>query len=145
MRRHWSSLTKFSRAATGMTCPACQRPNGNCSMADIPPVPLTVEGQFALHQMFRFRRPAWRNLSSADQDRVLAEAIPLLACFETGSQEGHPNQSALYSQIGHKGDLMLLHFRDSLEDLHRAELRLAQLELADYLESVHSYISVVEL
>ncbi|MBV8807368.1 MAG: heme-dependent peroxidase [Acidobacteriaceae bacterium] len=114
-------------------------------MASLPSVPLTLEGQFALHQMFRFRRPDWRDLSSADRDRVLSEAIPLLTCLEMGSKEGHPNQSALYSQIGHKSDLMLLHFRDSLEDLHRTELRLAQLELADYLEPVHSYLSVVEL
>lgn len=114
-------------------------------MAEFPPVPLTLEGQYALHQMFRFRRPAWRALSAADRERVLAEAIALLSRFEAGSSDGHPNQSAVYSQIGHKGDLMLLHFRDSLEEVHRAELRLGQLELADYLESVHSYLSVVEL
>ncbi len=65
--------------------------------------------------------------------------------MERGSDQGHPNQSAIYSQIGHKGDLMLLHFRDSLEDLHRAELAIAQLQLADYLEPAHSYLSVVEL
>ena len=65
--------------------------------------------------------------------------------MEAGSKEGHPNQSAVYSQIGHKGDLMLLHFRDSLEDLHRAEIAIAQLQFADYLEPVHSYLSVVEL
>ncbi len=114
-------------------------------MAELPAVPLTLEGQFALHQMFRLRRPAWRALSPADRERTLAEAIPLLNRFEAGSSDGHPNQSAIYSQIGHKGDLMLLHFRDSLEEVHRAELRLAQLELADYLEAVHSYLSVVEL
>jgi len=114
-------------------------------VAEFPPVPLTLEGQYALHQMFRFRRSAWRALSPADRERTLAEAIPLLNSFESGSSVGHPNQSAMYSLIGHKGDLMLLHFRDSLEELHRAELRLSQLELADYLESVHSYLSVVEL
>jgi peroxiredoxin len=114
-------------------------------VAEFPPVPLTLEGQYALHQMFRFRRSAWRALSPADRERTLAEAIPLLNRFESGSSVGHPNQSAIYSLIGHKGDLMLLHFRDSLEELHRAELRLSQLELADFLESVHSYLSVVEL
>jgi hydrogen peroxide-dependent heme synthase len=40
---------------------------------------------------------------------------------------------------------MLVHFRDSLEDLHRAEIAIARLRFADYLEPSHSYLSVVEL
>ncbi|HEY3937391.1 MAG TPA: hydrogen peroxide-dependent heme synthase [Bryobacteraceae bacterium] len=114
-------------------------------MADMLPVPLTLEGSYALHQMFRFQRPAWRVQDAFHRHRILQQAIILLSGMEAGSKEGHPNQSALYSQIGHKGDLLLLHFRDSLADLHRAELAIEQLELFDFLEPVHSYISVVEL
>lgn len=29
------------------------------------------------------------------------------------------SRSALYSQLGHKGDLMMIHFRDSIMDLNR--------------------------
>jgi hydrogen peroxide-dependent heme synthase len=114
-------------------------------VAEFPAVPLTLEGSSVLHQMFRLRRPAWRALGDDERARILEEAARLLTPMEEGTQEGHPNQSALYSQIGHKGDLMLLHFRDSLEDLHRAEIAIAQLQFADYLEPVHSYLSVVEL
>ncbi len=53
--------------------------------------------------------------------------------------------SALYSQLGHKGDLILVHFRDSLEALNQVELDLAQTALYDFLEPRHSYVSVVEL
>ena len=56
-----------------------------------------------------------------------------------------PVQTALFSQLGHKGDLILVHFRDSLEALNQVELDLAQIELYDYLSLVHSYVSVVEL
>ncbi len=114
-------------------------------MADLPAVPLTLEGSYALHQMFRIRRPAWRALSAPHRGQIVEEAIPLLASFEAGSGGKHPNQSALYSQIGHKGDLMLLHFRDSLAELHRAEVALARLALFDYLEPYYSYLSVIEL
>jgi chlorite dismutase len=69
----------------------------------------------------------------------------VVGAMETGSKTGHPSQSAIYSQIGHKGDLLLLHFRDTLEDVHRAELEIARLELSDFLEPAHSYVSVVEL
>ena len=114
-------------------------------MAKMPAVPLTLEGAYTLHQMFRVRRSAWRQVSEARRHDLAGEAEELFAPLEAGSKTGHPNQSAIYSQIGHKGDLLLLHFRDTLEDLHRAELTIAQLELSDYLEQVHSYVSVVEL
>ncbi|MDQ2712999.1 MAG: heme-dependent peroxidase [Acidobacteriota bacterium] len=114
-------------------------------MAEIPPVPITLEGAYVLHQMFRIRRTAWRALPEGRRAEILAPAIELSSRMEVGSREGHPNQSALFSQIGHKGDLMIIHFRDTLEDVHRAELALAQLELSDYLEPAHSYVSVVEL
>jgi chlorite dismutase len=80
----------------------------------------------------------------AQQD-ILREATEELRLLERGSGGTHPEQSALFSQIGHKGDLMLLHFRDSLEAAHRAELQVARLALSDYLEATHSYVSVVEL
>lgn len=114
-------------------------------MAELPAVPLTLEGSSVLHQMFRFRRTAWRTLEASQRKCILEEAVGVLTPMERGSEEGHPNQSAVYSQIGHKGDLMLVHFRDSLEDLHRAEIAIARLQLADYLEPSHSYLSVVEL
>lgn len=113
-------------------------------MAELPAVPLTLEGSYVLHQMFRFRRAAWRQLGEAERERLVGPAVELLSRMEQPAKR-HPNQSAVYSQIGHKGDLLLLHFRDSLDDVHRAELAIAQLELSDYLEPSHSYVSVVEL
>jgi peroxiredoxin len=114
-------------------------------VAELPAVPLTLEGSSVLHQMFRIRRAGWRALEETQRKCILEEAVGLLNSMEGEAKEGHPNQSALYSLIGHKGDLMLLHFRDSLEDLHRAEIAIAQLQLSDYLEPAHSYLSVVEL
>jgi chlorite dismutase len=114
-------------------------------MADLPPVPLTLEGSAVLHQMFRVRWPAWNKLQDSERERILTQAAPILETMERGTESGHPNQSALYSMIGHKSDLMAVHFRDKFDELHRAELALAQLDLFDYLEPVHSYLSVVEL
>ena len=119
-------------------------------MAEMPAVPLTLEGSWVLHQMFRIHRAAWRTLEPAHREHVLLEATRAFVPMEqgagvSGSKEGHPNQSAVFSLIGHKGDLMFMHFRDSLQDVHQAELDLAQLELSLYLEPKHSYLSVVEL
>ncbi len=115
-------------------------------MAEHPPVPLTLEGSSVLHQMFQFRRSAWRTLPQPQRNEILQEAAELFGSLEAGTpREGHPNQSAMYSLLGHKGDLLFIHLRDSFEDLHRVELAIAKLQLADYLELRHSYLSVVEL
>jgi hydrogen peroxide-dependent heme synthase len=108
---------------------------------EIPAVPLTVEGYSVLHQMMRFRRTAWRGLPDATRSSIAKEAATVLAEMEKNSN----GQSALYSLIGHKGDLMLVHFRNSFADLNQAELKLAGLRLIDYFEPTSSYLSIIEL
>ncbi len=106
-----------------------------------PQVPETLEGWSVLHQMFRVRWDAWKALPRERRDTLAAEAVALLQPFE-GSAEG---PSALVNLIGHKGDLMAIHFRKSFDDLSAIELRLAQTGLADYLEPTTSFVSIVEL
>ncbi|HEX8710761.1 MAG TPA: hydrogen peroxide-dependent heme synthase [Terracidiphilus sp.] len=113
-------------------------------MADFPPVPLTLEGSSVLHQFFRFDWKAWRSVPAAECQRIAAEFLEVLRRLERESS-GSPVRTALYSQLGHKGDLILVHFRDSLEALNQIELDLAQTKLYGYLEQRHSYVSVVEL
>ncbi len=108
----------------------------------LPAVPLTVEGASLLHQMMRIRRPAWRALTPAQRAEIVHEAIPVLSAME---QHREGRQSAVYSLLGHKGDLMLIHFRRSFEELNQTERELAGLRLSDYLETTHSYLSIVEL
>ena len=113
-------------------------------MADFPPVPLTLEGSTLLHQFFRFDWKAWRATPSADRDHIAAQAVEALKGLERANPDA-PIRSALFSQLGHKGDLILIHFRDSFEALNQIELDLAQTGLYDYLTPTHSYVSVVEL
>ena len=94
-----------------------------------------------LHQMLRFRWAEWHKLDPVARKQIAKDASALLAEAEKPSR----GQSGVFSMVGHKGDLMLLHVRDSLEDVHRAEIAIAQLEFADYLEPSYSYLSVVEL
>jgi peroxiredoxin len=108
---------------------------------EIPAAPLALEGYAVLHQMFRIRRANWRALESETQERVVAQAASLLGEM----QKREDGESGLFSQLGHKGDLMLVHFRRSFEELNQAELAIANLELADYLEPTTSYLSAIEL
>ena len=115
----------------------------------LPPVPLTLEGYSTLHQMMRFRWAAWRALAENDRREITSEAARVLAAMESGPAAGSPDetggQSALFSLLGHKGDLMLVHFRDSFDRLNQAELDVARLRLSDFLEPTTSYLSVIEL
>ena len=107
----------------------------------IPPVPLTVEGYSVLHQMMRFRWSAWRQLRPAQKTEILQEAMDTFEKMEKGAL----GQSAIFSLIGHKGDLMVVHFRNSFDELNQAELGLARLAFSDYLELATSYLSIIEL
>jgi chlorite dismutase len=106
-----------------------------------PAVPLTLDGSSVLHQMFRVRWAAWNKLPAAERSAIAAEAASVLSAMEQNSEGG----SALFSELGHKGDLIMVHFRRSFEALNDAELKLAGLRLNDYLEPATSYVSVVEL
>lgn len=79
-----------------------------------------------LHQMLRVR---WGSA-------VPETAIAALAAMK---------DSAAYSLIGHKGDVLLLHLRPSMEDLNAVENALGRAGLYQWLEPVNSYVSVVEL
>jgi peroxiredoxin len=114
-------------------------------MAESPALPLTLEGSTMLHQMFRFNWKAWRKLSAAEKERIGSAAVSKLKEIAKAPEGNTSHHTALFSHLGHKGDLMLIHLRNTIEDLNRIELQLAQMELYDYLEPSHSYVSIVEL
>lgn len=108
----------------------------------LPEVPLTIEGASVLHQMMRFRWAAWRALDAAARSAIVAAAEEALAPWE---KPENGRQTGVYSLLGHKGDLMFVHFRRTFEELSQAQTRLSQLALSDYLEPTGSYLSIVEL
>lgn len=108
---------------------------------DFPAAPLTLEGYSILHQMFRVRRREIRALEAAKRCAAINDASRLLG--EMSRRED--GESALFSALGHKGDLMIVHFRRSFDDLAVAELTVAGLALSDFLEPTSSYLSVIEI
>lgn len=105
-----------------------------------PQVPETLEGWSLLHHMYRVRWEAVRGLSPHARGEVTTD---LGAWLETRAKE--PGACALVQLLGHKGDLMLIDFRPSFEELAATELALAQTRLSDYLTLSSSYVSMVEL
>jgi chlorite dismutase len=106
-----------------------------------PRVPETLEGWSVLHQMFRIRWDPWRALPDAERrERAASSADALL-----GMPHGENGATALTTLLGHKGDLMLIHFRRDFDALQAAQLAVSRLAVAPYLEATTSYVSIVEL
>jgi len=106
-----------------------------------PRVPETLEGWSVLHQMYRIRWSEWRALPAAERGTRADEAAQALA----GMQRGNDGTTVPVTLLGHKGDLMLVHLRRGFEALQAAQVAVAQLPLAPYLEPTTSFVSVVEL
>ncbi len=125
---------------SGMSSAEKMRPA--VSVTEFPQVPLAVEGASILHQMFRLRS-SWRELPVSERKAIAGEAAAHLARLE--SLPDASARSAVYSILGHKADLLFLHFRRDFPALQQAELGIADLRLFPHLEPVSSYLSVVEL
>jgi len=106
-----------------------------------PRVPEALEGWSVLHQLFRIRWAALRRLPPAERHQLGRDAALLVA----GMQRGSEGTCVPVTLLGHKGDLMLIHLRRSFDELQAAELAVAGLELAEFLEPTTSFVSMVEL
>jgi peroxiredoxin len=80
-------------------------------------------------------------LPASDRDRLASEAGDWLTTA-AGVERG---DSAAYSVISQKGDVLFVHARETPEELNQAELDLRGLGLFDYLTPAYSYFSVIEV
>jgi hydrogen peroxide-dependent heme synthase len=106
-----------------------------------PRVPETLEGWWLLHQMFAVDWSAWQARPAAERQEKAAQAARELG----GMARGREGATAPCTLLGHKGDLMLIHFRRDFDALQAAQLAVSRLPVAPYLEPTTSYVSIVEL
>ncbi|KAA9008601.1 heme-dependent peroxidase [Paenibacillus spiritus] len=105
---------------------------------------LTLEGWYALHD---FRSLDWTAWTAAD-DEERAVALEELNAFIgewAGVEEAKTGSSALYSIVGQKADLVMMHLRESLEELNRLETAFNKTAFAAFTTKAYSYVSIVEL
>lgn len=107
-----------------------------------PSVPYTLDGSSVLHQMFRVRWQEWSEVDRSTRKEIVTQAAEWLSLAEHAPAG---QQSAFFGMLGHKGDLMVLHFRPDFTDLLEAQAQVQKLDLAHFLEIQNSYVSIVEL
>ncbi|HWP66370.1 MAG TPA: hydrogen peroxide-dependent heme synthase [Candidatus Limnocylindria bacterium] len=103
--------------------------------------PTTLEGWYTLHDIYAVDWPRWNALSHGEQAELVREASEVLGALEEPA-DGH---GAAFSLLSQKGDLCLMHWRRTLEDLRRAEVTWAQARLRSFLVPTYSYLAVIEL
>lgn len=118
---------------TDPTTPRAERPRAH--------PPETTEGWYALHQLFAWNRPALRAIPDATLSRQKAQAEHTLASLAAPKNGGW---SAVVPLIGNRSDVMLVHFRPTLDEIGAAQREVAALPLFDVLTLTYSFLSVTE-
>ncbi|QLD88862.1 heme-binding protein [Natronomonas salina] len=106
--------------------------------------PGTEEGWYALHDLRHIDWDSWRAAPDRERERAVEEGIDYLQSH-AALADAEEGGSAVFSIVGHKADLLILHLRPTLEHLDRAERRFESTALAEVTERASSYVSVTEV
>jgi hydrogen peroxide-dependent heme synthase len=114
----------------------------------LPPIahpPETLEGWYALHQIFRFakQKPDPASLTRMVKSSAAALGSPP-AARKTKASSPLVGWSCLVRLIGSTSDLMIVHFRESLDAIGVAQDALAKTQLGKSLQPVYAFLSVAE-
>jgi len=97
--------------------------------------PATLEGWYALHQIFRIDR---RRLAKRGLGAMLKSAR------RKAGTESTIGWSCFARVIGSTSDLMVIHFRDSLDAIGEAQDVLSRTALGEILDPIYSFLSITE-
>ncbi|MFB6121886.1 MAG: heme-binding protein [Haloferacaceae archaeon] len=106
--------------------------------------PQTDEGWFALHDFRTVDWDAWRDAPERERERAVEGAVDYLQAHEA-VEDAADGASAVFAMLGHKADLMVVHFRPTLDDLSAAERRFDRTAFGGFTEQSTSYVSVTEV
>lgn len=106
-----------------------------------PVAPETLDGWATLHEFYRIDWAAWKKLPAKEQSKVISEFTEVFG----GLRKPTKGHSACFAMLGHKAEIMFLHFRPKMDDLGQIQLDIKKTAFADYLIPTTSYVSIVEL
>ena len=103
--------------------------------------PETTEGWYVLHQTFSYHRPLLRAMLENPTGSAGTDAVRQLRAIASPDTQGW---SAVVPLIGSRADVMLVHFRPTLDDIGAAQRAVARIALFDAMKPVYSFLSVTE-
>jgi len=99
--------------------------------------PATVEGWYVLHELWTIDWQCWRALPMHERQQHAEELFAWLALRSTGD-------SAAYAVVGQKADLLFVHYRKTIAELHAVTTALQHCAIAEELDPAGSFLSVIE-
>jgi hydrogen peroxide-dependent heme synthase len=132
-------ITKITGCTIRQTRRAYPGMKPHRSASPVPPA--TLEGWYVSHEALHLPWAKLREIGASGGDRLAAEARALM---EGWAQPEGAGWSAAFQLVGGGGDLMLVHFRESLEALGEAALRWKRSELGTLARSEYHFLSITE-
>jgi chlorite dismutase len=109
--------------------------------------PETLEGWYALHQIFRFtkQKPDAARLARMVKAAAAAVDSPTVG-RKTASKKSSPaaGWSCFVRLIGSSSQLMVIHFRETLDAIGAAQDSFGKTELGKSIEPAYSFLSITE-
>ncbi|MBZ6495723.1 heme-binding protein [Natrinema longum] len=106
--------------------------------------PQTEEGWYVLHDFRSIDWDAWREAPERRRSQAIDEGVDYLQS-SVAVRDADAGESAVFSVLGHKADLLVLHLRPTLSDIDTLERRFEHTALAEFTERADSYLSVTEV
>ncbi len=104
----------------------------------------TLEGWYSLHDFRSIDWQAWKSASAETRRKALDELLTLLESYQQ-TEDKKEGSTAFYSIVGQKADFVIMHLRETLDELNELETAFNKTTFADFTLPAHSYVSVVEL
>lgn len=104
----------------------------------------TLEGWYALHDFRSINWAAWKAADDEERAVALDELQEFWKEWKT-VEDSSQGSTVVYTVVGQKADLVMMHLRETLEDLKAVENAFNKTMFAQYTTKSYSYVSVVEL
>lgn len=104
----------------------------------------TLEGWYALHDFRSIDWTSWKSATAAERAQAREELLSQYRhCKRT--EEEKRGSTVVYSIVGQKADFVIMHLRETLEELNALETAFNKSAFARFTRPSYSYVSIVEL
>jgi len=104
----------------------------------------TYDGWYALHDFRHIDWVAWKAATKAERQEAIDDLNRLHAGWRKTEAEKN-GSTAFYSIVGQKADIVMMHLRETLEELNELETEWNKSAIGSFTIPAFSYVSVVEL
>jgi len=104
----------------------------------------TLEGFYSLHQFFQVDWEKWNKLNLSEKEDVLDDFLHILKRWNE-EYTGNNGSSAIFTIIGHKADILLLHLRETITEIQDLETLIKKSKFHNFLIYTYAHLAMVEL